>query len=648
LTILTPLVLEHEPLLRRFAQAPAKPLPATKKDLAAELGRDPSNLNKTLKLLEAEGLTYPGGGFGVAEDMGITEKGREALAALDRANDVRGAAMTGDAPEGFVWLTHAEIRPDPNNARKLFDEESLGELADSMAAKGLLQKPAVRLIDGEAGAQLVAGERRWRAWGLLIERGDWPADHRELCAVVEGDDAHADEAGLIENLQRADLKPLEEARGFKRLMDVHGHTTATIAEKVRFTQRFVQQRLQLLDLKPRDMEALEEGKINIEEARRRIANYPKPLELTPEQLLVFLETADRHARLGLDIGYGYPAPVHYSATEDEVWKAFAHNLFYPRTDYETDQVQVTLNSGAAAHALVQYTGVDSPEVDAIAEPLAKVREALGVQPASEGAYVTAWLNEPYDIDPEKVAENARIAAENEEYERTQKEKEGERLAAAKKADEADEAILAAVKALEADAPELDEQALRARFAALLTDHDRPAPWAIQYDRTNRGQLEAMIHYANGEPNTARPVALEAVRRLMTIAVNLACGLPATSGPYEPPAEAGDLTRTDFEAAMGARLKEHYEDEPEADCADRAKRLLAEFLDDNHIAYGDEGMRWDKDAAEELADQLDAEDMSDVLAEEPAGEPAPASEATDDTELPESLTRLAGVPAEVDS
>lgn len=643
---ITALVLENEALLRRFASD--RPLPDKKATLAAELGRDPSNLNKTLAALGKAQLIYEGGGFGAASKLGIAPAGLEALAALDRAAatpinvELPVSRDIAYAPEGFVWLTLTQIEEDPNNARISFDEDDIGELADSMAAKGLLQKPAVRAARDDGKHRLVAGARRVRAWAMLVQRGTWPADHRELCPVVQGDDAHAEEAGLIENLQRKDLKPLEEAAGFRRLIDAHGHTTTTIAEKIGFTPRMVQQRLQLLQLKPADTKDLASGKITLEEARRRVAAYPKPLELSPELLLVFLEVADRAAREGKDIGYDQDFPVHYAA----VLPDNSHGiLFYKHVDYSTQQVSIALYH-VAQRALLQFTGVDSPDVFKIAPALAEAREAVGAEAPEVGLYVTPWLNAPYDADPEKLAEAQKRQAQLDEA-AAQRQAEAEAQKQERETIDTNAgAFLNAVRRFEDEASTLPDGDFQAHFANLLNRYGYVTPLKLQWSPASPrdNTPEANICTAAGEPAVGVLAAREGLRRLYVIAINRACGEAPVSGlTYDRPEPANPpLHRRDFEVAMAHALKTLV---PVGFELSRAQALLAEFLDDNGVAYGDEDMHWDAGAAADLARELLAEvetedgDPPFIVEEDLDGDDAP---------LTDAQRALAGIPAEVQS
>ena len=133
-----------------------------------------------------------------------------------------------------------EIEPNRDQPRKNFDEEALKELADSIAMYGVIQPLLVRpLSDG--GYQLIAGERRWRASRM--------AGLTQVPVVVrEMNDEEAMELALIENLQREDLNPIEEAEGFKLLMDTYSFTQEQAAEKVGKSRPAVANALRLLSL----------------------------------------------------------------------------------------------------------------------------------------------------------------------------------------------------------------------------------------------------------------------------------------------------------------------------------------------------------------------------------------------------------------
>lgn len=240
---LTTLIIQNADVLRRLARDPA---PATQAALASELGRDGSNLSKSISHLAKENL--------VDRDTSkrspvptLTDLGRQAVAALDRAE----GGETADAlPEGWTLLHSGQIEFDPNNARSRIDAERLEALAYSIAERGLQQNLVVRPpLEPNGHWRLIAGERRLRAIRMVQERGEWPKGRRILCKIEHGEDLDADVAALHENLQREDLHPLDEAAAYKRLADVHGLGTAEIAARVKRSQRHVQDRLRFTDLR---------------------------------------------------------------------------------------------------------------------------------------------------------------------------------------------------------------------------------------------------------------------------------------------------------------------------------------------------------------------------------------------------------------
>lgn len=168
----------------------------------------------------------------------------------DAARDVGGPVST---------LPLREIEPDKDQPRKDFDEQALAELADSIARHGLLQPIAVRAAAGGA-YKIIAGERRWRAARL--------AGLSEVPVVIKDvTDAEAMELALIENLQREDLDPVEEAMGYRQLMDRCDLTQEQAAQKLGKSRSAVANSLRLLNL-PEDVLAfLKEGKLSTGHAK---------------------------------------------------------------------------------------------------------------------------------------------------------------------------------------------------------------------------------------------------------------------------------------------------------------------------------------------------------------------------------------------
>src|SRR5688572_12974605 len=149
------------------------------------------------------------------------------------------APLSGEAGKGVVRLPLEEIKRDGSQPRKAFDADKLKELAESIRAQGLIQPILVRK-DGRY-FRLIAGERRWRAAQL--------AGLKEIPALVrEATDAEAFELALVENLQREDLNPIEEAQGYRRLTEDRGLSQEQVAQRVGKDRSTIANALRLLTL----------------------------------------------------------------------------------------------------------------------------------------------------------------------------------------------------------------------------------------------------------------------------------------------------------------------------------------------------------------------------------------------------------------
>jgi ParB family transcriptional regulator, chromosome partitioning protein len=172
-------------------------------------------------------------------------------------------------------LLLSQIKPNPKQPRRHFDEAALDELANSIKDKGLLQPILVRPVKN--GYEIVAGERRWRA-AQRAGLNEVPVVLRELS------DREALELAIIENLQREDLGPLEEARAFKQLLD-YGMTQDEAAQSVGKGRTTVTNALRLLTLPKNAMEALESGSITAGHARAILAMPEEAQDWALEQIL---------------------------------------------------------------------------------------------------------------------------------------------------------------------------------------------------------------------------------------------------------------------------------------------------------------------------------------------------------------------------
>ena len=184
------------------------------------------------------------------------------------------AALIGDdySEEGVVEdiksMRHLPIellRRNPHNPRKTFGEAELDELAKSIKEKGLLQPIMVRPLHGESSSyEIVAGERRWRA-SQRAGIHDVPVLIRELS------DSEALEFALIENVQRSDLNALEEALGYRQLMDQFSYTQEKMAEALGKSRSHIANTLRLLKLPEGVQEYVRQGKLSAGHARTLVA-----------------------------------------------------------------------------------------------------------------------------------------------------------------------------------------------------------------------------------------------------------------------------------------------------------------------------------------------------------------------------------------
>ena len=161
--------------------------------------------------------------------------------------------------EGSVSLPISQVEPGLNQPRKRFDEEALSDLAESIRVHGIIQPLTVRRL-ASGYYQIIAGERRWRAAKA--------AGLREVPAVIiEADDRKVMELGLIENLQREDLNPAEEARGYRTLMEEYGLTQEQVARQMGKSRPAITNTLRLLALPDEVMKLVEENALSAGHAR---------------------------------------------------------------------------------------------------------------------------------------------------------------------------------------------------------------------------------------------------------------------------------------------------------------------------------------------------------------------------------------------
>ena len=189
-------------------------------------------------------------------------------------------ALLGDdvmKTESSLYLPISQVESHSGQPRKYFDEESLAELADSIREHGIIQPLTVRKL-ASGYYQIIAGERRWRA-ARMAGLAEVPA------IVIEADDRKAAELAMIENLQREDLNPMEEAAGFHSLMENYHMTQEEAAQRVGKSRSAVANALRLLNLTEPVRAMVEDGRLSAGHARALLVLSPALQEKTAETVV---------------------------------------------------------------------------------------------------------------------------------------------------------------------------------------------------------------------------------------------------------------------------------------------------------------------------------------------------------------------------
>jgi ParB family chromosome partitioning protein len=196
----------------------------------------------------------------MAEDAARSRLGR-GLAAL--IGDV-GTESSAERPRGQRRVPTTSLRPNARNPRRTFSEEELDELTASLRERGMIQPIVARPVRGAPDAfEIIAGERRWRA----AQRAGL---HEVPVVIIEATDEESLQLAIIENVQRADLNPLEEAEGYRALMEDYDHTQDDIAKMVGKSRSHVANTLRLLKLPPSIRGYIVKGKLDAGHARMLI------------------------------------------------------------------------------------------------------------------------------------------------------------------------------------------------------------------------------------------------------------------------------------------------------------------------------------------------------------------------------------------
>ena len=208
-------------------------------------------------------MTQGSGETAMAEEATRSRLGR-GLAAL--IGDVR-AETSRERPRGQRRLPTAALRPNARNPRRVFANSELDELAASLRERGIIQPIVVRPSREAADDyEIIAGERRWRA----AQRAGL---HEVPVVVVEATDAEALQLAIIENVQRADLNPLEEADGYRALIDEFGNSQEEVARIVGKSRSHVANTLRLQTLPDRVKEHIQSGRLSAGHARALVGHH---------------------------------------------------------------------------------------------------------------------------------------------------------------------------------------------------------------------------------------------------------------------------------------------------------------------------------------------------------------------------------------
>ncbi|EAR53051.1 chromosome partitioning protein parB [Oceanicola granulosus HTCC2516] len=181
--------------------------------------------------------------------------------------DVSPEGPAQDAPRRpDARLPIERVHPNPNQPRRSFNADALAELASSIAEKGIIQPLIVRPAPGREGHyEIVAGERRWRA-------AQQAKLHEVPALVRDFDDTEVLEVAIIENIQRADLNPVDEAAGYRQLMDRFGHTQEQLATALGKSRSHIANQLRLLTLPPPIQTLMIEGALSSGHARTLVGH----------------------------------------------------------------------------------------------------------------------------------------------------------------------------------------------------------------------------------------------------------------------------------------------------------------------------------------------------------------------------------------
>lgn len=603
---------------------------STRSELATAAGRNPSNISRDLTILTNAGLITERADQACGRPVILTDDGDQQLEAINRAETAEGGE---GLPDGLLALRYDQILPDPDNARQDWTSDEAKDELDALRAdivkNGLLQNLVVRpmaeddlqdatiTVATPAGEltlpryRLVAGERRWRAIGEAINDGDWEAEEPILTRLLDRDAKETRFAAIAENLLRRKLNPIEKAKGFEQLAEL-GFENKLIAERLGYTPEHVQQHRRFLKLDEADQQRMtlprdDPKHLSVRDARQKLAakdNAPKPIDLTPAEWLAAVETffaayeMTRHGNLWNEV---VVAPEASGTREGERLQALGVLQFNGLQAYGAHQGRYTVKRAYSAPHGLEWCNPKLPDglhagtearIAMLREAQAKVfGESAPTWDDETPILATPWLAEPGEMTEEGVAlvEAARAeAALREQQDRDRAAAMAARDAVWAEARQRHLRLLAV-------AHERPEAGQPQEVVSIASDLDRPLPW--------QALPSGVIVAANGKTVKDRnhylaPTEQElAINQMIVVAANAAGGVLTPT-----PAQADAPSEQEFVEAIAAVAADRRPDLTEEQAAELAVQILASFLDDNGVAFGEDGFDWTHEGAVILTDE----------------------------------------------
>lgn len=260
-----------------------------------------------------------------------------------------------------------QISPNPDQPRRDFQPEAMLELTKSIKAKGVVQPLIVRPVRGGSSYEIVAGERRWRA-------AQAAGLHRVPVIIRDYTDSEVLEIAIIENIQRADLNPVEEALAFRQLMERFGHTQEKLAESLAVSRSHIANTLRLLNLPEEVLSMLRMGRLTAGHARA-VLTAPDPMKLALDAVrkgLSVRETERLAQKVKLPAG-----------------KSLGRGKPRPEKDADTRAIEADLSANLRMLVTIDHNGIDEggkitisyrtlDELDLICDVLSKIpRDVMG-------------------------------------------------------------------------------------------------------------------------------------------------------------------------------------------------------------------------------------------------------------------------------